>query len=346
LPSPSANPDPASHLAVSVVMPMRNEEEYISESLGSLLQQTYPGDQYEILVVDGRSTDRSPEIVRQLQRSHPQVRLLDNAAAIVPTGMNLGIRAATGEIIIRADAHTIYPREYIQNSVMYLNKTGADNVGGPWITLPRSDQFGAKLVAAVLTNRFGVGNSSFRIGTEEGYVDTVPFGAFRKELFQRVGFFNESLVRNQDNELNARIRSAGGKIYMAPSLATSYMPPRTFRDLLGKTYRESKWHVFTLRQNPGALGARHLIPALFVLTLFVLAALSVVSTLVAYSLVVVLALYFLAAIYFSLTASSVPTGVRVALPVAFFLFHVYYGIGTLAGLRYAFVAPKKGPIRP
>jgi glycosyltransferase involved in cell wall biosynthesis len=326
-------------------MPMRNEEEYISESLGSLLQQTYPRDSYEILVVDGRSTDRSPEIVRQLQSSHPQIRLLDNAAAIVPTGMNLGIRQAKGEIIIRADAHTIYPPEYIQDSVTCLNKTGADNVGGPWITLPRSDEFGARVVAAILTNRFGVGNSSFRISSREGFVDTVPFGAFRKELFQRVGLFNEALVRNQDNDLNARIRNAGGKIYMARALATRYMPPRTLGALLGKTYRESKWHVFTIKENASAMGARHLVPAFFVLTLLTLAAFSVVNTYAAFALIAVLALYFLPAIYFSLTASGAPMRVRVALPIAFFLFHLWYGMGTLAGLRYAFVAPEKRPLR-
>src|SRR5262249_9758817 len=155
-----------------------------------------------------------------------------------PAAMNIGIRAANGDIIIRADGHNFYPESYIETCVKYLNRTGADNVGGPWITVPANDNFGARLVAAILINPFVVGNSNFRIGVKEGFVETVPFGAFRRELFDRIGMFNEKLVRNQDNELNARIRQSGGKIYQTPALTTQYHPVARFRDLLRQTFRQ------------------------------------------------------------------------------------------------------------
>ena len=127
------------------------------------------------------------------------------------------------------------------------------------ITVPASNSFGARLVAAILSNRFGVGNSRFRTSMHEGYVDTVPFGAFRKQMFDKIGLFNEALVRNQDNELNARIRRAGGKIYQTPVLATHYFPPNTFAQLILQTYKNSRWHLFTMRQTGNALGIRHLL---------------------------------------------------------------------------------------
>src|SRR5438445_620191 len=199
---------------VSFVMPVRNEEEHIRASLQSLVEQSYPTSECEIIVVDGRSSDRTREIIGEIREGNPQVRCLDNPAGIVPTAMNIGIRAARGEVIIRADGHNVYPRDYAANCVKCLLKTGADNVGGPWVTVAADESFSARLVASVLSSPFGVGNSKFRTSREEGFVDTVPFGAFRREIFDRVGMYNEKLVRNQDNERNARIRKEGGKNYM------------------------------------------------------------------------------------------------------------------------------------
>ena len=143
-------------------------------------------------------------------------------------------------------------------------KTGADNVGGPWRTVPSTNSFSARLVAAILTSPFGVGDSSFRTTAKEGYVETVPFGSFRRELFNRVGMYNEKLVRNQDVELNARIRMAGGRIYQTPALQTDYHPVAGFGELLGLTFRTSQWHLYSLSENVRSLGPRHFAPALFV----------------------------------------------------------------------------------
>lgn len=333
-------------IKVSVVIPMRNEQDYIGECLRSLLDQSYPSDQFEVIVVDGRSSDHSRGIVSELHRQYKKVQLLDNAAGIVPTAMNLGIQRAQGDIIIRADAHTVYPPHYVENCVRYLEQTRADNVGGPVITVPGDDSFCARLVAAVLSSPFGVGNSRFRTSMDEGFVDTVPFGAFRKEIFARVGLYNEKLVRNQDNDLNARIRKAGGRIYQTSVLMTQYYPVKTFRRLLSKTFQESQWHIFALSENKDALGLRHLVPAFFVLALMSLLFLVFVNKLVLFGLGVVLAVYFVVGFYYGIrTASKYGGFLAVVMPFAFLCFHVSYGCGTLVGLRWLFRPPPSRPIR-
>ena len=332
---------------VSFVMPVRNEEEYIRASLQSLVDQSYPASECEIIVVDGRSSDRTREITEEIRERNPQVRYLDNPAGIVPTAMNIGIRAARGEIIIRADGHNVYPRDYAANCVKYLEETGADNVGGPWATVAADESLSARLVAAILSSPFGVGNSKFRTSREEGFVDTVPFGAFRREIFDRVGMYNEKLVRNQDNELNARIRKAGGKIYITPALTTHYHPVKNFLGLLKYAFRTSQWHIFTLRENRGSMGVRHLAPAMFLLLLLILLPASFASATALAFLIGILCAYILTGFYFSLRAKAEGNwDVAAVQPFATMCFHMTYGAGTLFGLRYLLQQPSARPIRP
>lgn len=332
---------------VSFVMPVRNEEEYIRASLQSLVDQDYPAVELDIIVVDGRSSDRTREIIEEIRERNPQVRCLDNSAGIVPTAMNIGIRAARGDVIIRADGHNVYPHDYATNCVKYLEETGADNVGGPWVTVAAGESFGARLVAAVLSSPFGVGNSKFRTSREEGFVDTVPFGAFRREVFDRVGMFNEKLVRNQDNELNARIRKAGGKIYLTPALTTHYHPVKNFPRLLKYAFKTSQWHIFTLRENRKSMGARHLAPAVFLMLLLLSLPASFVSASALAFWIGMACAYILSGFYFSLRAKTEGNwDVAVVQPFATFCFHVAYGAGTLFGFRYLFRQPSVRPIRP
>jgi len=332
---------------VSFVMPVRNEEEYIRASLQSLVEQSYPASECEVIVVDGRSSDRTREIIEEIRERNPQVRCLDNPAGIVPTAMNIGIRAARGEVIIRADGHNVYPQDYAANCVKYLTETGADNVGGPWVTLAAGENFSARLVAAVLSSPFGVGNSKFRTGREEGFVDTVPFGAFRREVFDRVGMYNEKLVRNQDNELNARIREAGGRIYLTRTLTTHYHPVKNFLSLLKYAFRTSQWHMFTLRENEKSMGWRHLAPATFLVLLLALLVASSESAMGRALFLGMLSAYVLSGFYFSLRANIGGNwDVAMVQPFATFCFHVAYGAGTLIGFRYLFQEPSGMPIRP
>lgn len=331
---------------VSVIVPIRNEERYIGDCLQSLLRQTYPSASYEIIVLDGRSSDRSREIVDGICGKFPHLHCLDNPAGTAPAAMNIGIRHARGEVIIRTDGHNVYPENYIENCVKYLEQTGADNVGGPLLTVPADNTLGGRLVAAMLSNPFGVGDSRFRISSKEGFVKTVPFGAFRREVFDRVGTYNEKLVRNQDNELNARIRSAGGKIYQTPALQTTYHPVAGFRQLLQQTYRNSQWHVFSVGENAKSMGLRHFVPALFVVMCAILIGGSPVSLVAAILLASLLAGYLLTGWYFTFSKSkSYGLGLRLLLPFACFCFHVSYGLGTLAGCRYLLTPPSAKPIR-
>src|SRR6266487_756875 len=332
---------------VSFVMPVRNEEDYIRASLKSLVDQNYPASDCEIIVVDGRSSDRTREIIEEIRHQNSQVRCLDNPAGIVPTAMNIGIRAARGEVIIRADGHNVYPRDYAANCVKYLEETGAENVGGPWVTVAADESFSARLVAAVLSSPFGVGNSKFRTSREEGFVDTLPFGAFRKKIFDRVGMYNEKLVRNQDNELNARIRKAGGRIYLTPALTTHYHPVKKFSGLLKYAFKTSQWHIFTLRENRGSMSVRHLAPAVFLLLLLVLFSASILSATALAFLIAMMSAYLVSGFYFSLRAKTEGNSdVAAVQPFATFCFHIAYGAGTLFGLRYLFRQPSIRPIRP
>ena len=333
--------------AVSFVMPVRNEEEYIRASLKSLLDQSYPATELEIIVVDGRSSDRTREIIEEIHHQNPQVHCLDNPAGIVPAAMNIGIAAARGDVIIRADGHNLYPRDYAANCVKYLQQTGADNVGGPWVTVAADQSFGARLVAAILSSPFGVGNSKFRTSREEGFVDTVPFGAFRRETFDRVGVYNEKLVRNQDNELNARIRKAGGTIYITPALTTHYHPVKNFLGLLEYAFKTSQWHIFTLRENWESMGLRHFAPAMLLVLLLLLLRTSFASAVARPLLFGMMCVYLLTGFYFSLrTKAKGNYGVALIQPFASFCFHMAYGAGTLFGLIYLFREPSSTPIRP
>ncbi|HUA14857.1 MAG TPA: glycosyltransferase family 2 protein [Verrucomicrobiae bacterium] len=332
--------------SVSVIIPVRNEETYIEKCLVSLLAQTYPGARYEIIVVEGRSSDSSKPLVEAVCREHSNVRCIDNPAGIVPCAMNLGIRHAQGEIIIRADGHNTYPPDYIENCVQCLEQTGADNVGGPLLTIAADESLGARMVAAVLTSPFGVGDSRFRTTSMEGYVDTVPFGAFRRTLFDRIGMYNEKLVRNQDVDLNARIRRAGGMIYQTPKLTTEYHPVAGFWQFLALTFRTSQWHLFSFSENVRSLGARHFAPALFVVGLSSALVGSIFHTSVFLAVLALLVIYLTTGfVIINSGTKNNQRGMALVLPLACLCFHISYGLGTLAGARYLFSDPSSRPIR-
>ena len=334
-------------VTVSVIVPIRNEERYIAACLQSLINQTYPPDAYEVLVVDGRSSDRSRQIVEELGRGAPRLHCLDNPAAIAPAAMNIGIRHASGEFIVRADGHTHLsqrlPRELCEVPAEEPEPKMSEARVEPY---PPMIRLGSRMVAAILTNPFGVGDSRFRTSNFEGFVDTVPFGAFRRDLFDRVGMYDEKLVRNQDNELNARIREAGGKIYQTPALTTEYHPVASVAELLKQTYKTSQWHIFSMRQNASSMGLRHFVPAAFVLVLAGLLAGALWNRMSLVGLGVLLVAYFATGFYFAFRRSEDrDVLLQCALPPVCLIFHIAYGLGTIAGLRYLFVAPPSVPIR-
>jgi glycosyltransferase involved in cell wall biosynthesis len=329
---------------ISVIIPMRNEAETISRCLGSLLVQTIPLSQYEVLVVDGMSDDKSAKVVHELQAGFPNLLLLTNPRCTMPAGMNIGLRSARAPIVMVAGAHTSYPSRYLENCLKYLDTTGADVVGGPLITAARSREFVPTVIAAILGSRFGVGNADFRTGLKEGWTDTVPYGAYRKEVFDRCGMYNERLVRAQDCELHARFRHKGARIYQTPALLTYYHPVSTFQALWRKAFLDGKWQLFAVAQNPQSFALRRFIPALLLVLLTGLAILTVFVHRTWVLIAILLFAYLLAGLYFGSTQSRKSAFLtRVSLPFCAFPFHVSYGAGTMAGLWRVWREP--APIR-
>jgi len=318
---------------VSIVMPCRNEAAYIAACLESVLTTDYPLDRLELLVADGRSDDGTRQIVERYAALHPCVRLLDNGARITPTGLNTAIRAATGDLIVRMDAHVIYPPAYLSRLVDALQETGADNVGGIVVTLPADDSPMARAIALAFSHPLGVGNAYFRIGVSgRRWVDTVPFGCFRRELFDRIGMFDEELVRNQDDEFNLRLIRHGGRILLLPDVRSHYYARRSPAAVARMFYQYGFFKPLVARKVE-RVTPRQLVPPLFVLSLVVTGALGI------WAPAARLAFAGIAGAYAALILTGAALvarkhGVRcaAALAAVFAIMHACYGAGYLRGI--------------
>ena len=200
---------------VTVVMAVRNEGAFLEESLGSVLAQDYPADRLEIILADGMSEDGTRAAAEGLRVRHPGLTVIDNPGRVVATGLNAAIRRARGDVIVRVDGHTVIAPDYVRQCVDALERTGADNVGGR-MNAVGAGPFG-EAVALATSSPFGVGGARFHYSTEEEWVDTVYLGAWRRDVFERIGFFDEELVRDQDDEFNYRLRATGGRVLLTPA---------------------------------------------------------------------------------------------------------------------------------
>ncbi len=318
---------------VSVIMPCRNEQAHIRRCLASVLASGYPAHRMEILVVDGASSDGTGEIVAELTRTEPRIRLLHNPQRIVPTALNLAIREAAGEVIVRLDAHNEYPPDYIPRLVEWLERSGADNVGGSWITRPGAPTPVAEGIALALAHPFGIGNARYRLGVSEPTpVDTVPFGCYRRDVFTRIGLFDEELVRNQDDEFNLRLIRAGGTILLVPDVVSYYHARTTFRQLARMYYQYGYFKPLVIRKVGAVMTARQMAPAGLVLGLGALAVASLVWA-PAWPLLLAAVLVDLAAAMGSALRAARGRGWRAAAAtfVAFPVLHFGYGAGFLWG---------------
>jgi succinoglycan biosynthesis protein ExoA len=257
----SASSDPLLPL-VSVVMPIRNEAAYIAETLRSVLTQDYGADRMEVIVADGGSTDGTREIVQALQVDHPNLRLIDNPKQIVSTGLNLAVGLARGDIIIRVDGHCELARDFVRQDVAILAEhTEAWSVGGP-IVHSAHTPFG-KAVAAAMSHPLGVGNATHRFADYEGYVEGAQFPALRRWVFERVGRFDETLVRNQDDEFNYRIAQAGGMIYISPRIRYTYYVRERARQLYRQYFQYAFWRIPVMRKHRRPTTFRQVVPSVF-----------------------------------------------------------------------------------
>lgn len=317
-------------IKVSVVMPVYNESKYIDKSIQSLLLQDYPQSHMEWILVDGMSSDDTVERITQYSNQYPDlIKILCNPNKIVSYAMNIGISAAKGKYIVRLDAHADYASDYISKCVYYLDNIDAENVGG--IAETKANGFIGNCIAKMLSSRFGVGNSEFRTKGKSGYVDTVPFGAFKREVFSKYGGYDERLVRNQDNEMNYRIRKNGGKVYLADDIRLSYYCRDSVKGISDMAKKNGMWNVITMKLCPGAMSIRHFIPLVFVLSVIGLTALGFLSKWFWRLLIIELGLYLILDIYFSKKQAKGCKEMRM-LTLLFPVFHISYGVGSLRGI--------------
>lgn len=315
---------------VSILVPMRNEESFIGECLDSLIHQDYPLDRMEILVVDGMSEDFSRSIVLERSEQHECIRLLDNPRQIAPAALNIGIRNAAGDVIIRLDAHAYAARDFVSKNVAHLSRAGVDCVGGPIGTVSQS--FVGQAICLATSCFFGVGNSLFRYSRKEQYVDTVANPAYYREVFDRIGYFDEALVRNQDIEFNHRLRQSGGKVLLTPEVRSYYYARSSLSRLWRQNFANGFWNIKTIRKTPGSLSARHFVPLVFVVALGSSLLLSPFFAPARLLLLLILSSYFALALAYSVVLGLRDGSSAALLLLVFPILHVSYGLGSVWGL--------------
>lgn len=331
-------------MKLSVVIPCRNEKSHIREFLDSLLaQQLDPDWELEVLVADGMSEDGTREVLRDYAARAPYLRIIDNPGKIVSTGLNAAILAAQGEIILRMDAHSTYAPDYIQQCVRVLDESGADNAGGPVVAKGRG-RFG-KAVAAAYRSPLCCGNARGHDPNYEGTVDTVQMGCWRRSLFEKTGLFDPRLVRNQDDELNFRLRRYGGVVWQSPRIKSTYTPRSSIRALFRQYLQYGYWKVVVMKKHHGLASPRQAVPVIFVASLILGALMAAIAGAakspaapwIAGALGLELGLYALFCI-----AAAIPflfsegPGVAALVPFAVAVYHVSYGLGFLIGILHYF----------
>jgi succinoglycan biosynthesis protein ExoA len=328
-------------LEVTVIIPCRNEARFIGTCLESVVSNDYPEERLEVLVVDGMSTDRTRAIVQEFAARCLCIRLIDNPKGITPAGLNIGIREARGDVIVRVDAHARVSRDYISRCVVALREHAVENVGGIMITLPGSERLIAKAIAAATSHRFGVGNSYFRTHTRTPrYVDTVFGGCYRRETLRRIGAFNERLPRTQDFEYNVRLRKAGGRILLLPEVVSYYHARPDLCSFCRHNFQNGVWAVLPFEHSEVVpISWRHLVPLAFVTVVLTGVLLAAWSELARSLLASLFLLYVSASLLASVNVATREHDLRLVLlmPWTFLLLHLGYGLGSLTGvLKLAF----------
>lgn len=337
--------------SVSIVVPCRNEVGHVDLFVASLLGQELGGIDYEVLIADGMSDDGTREKLADCATQYPWLRVIDNPEQIVSTGLNRAIRAARGEFILRMDLHTEYAPDYVRRCLEVLNETGADNAGGPART--KAEGLAGRAIAAAYHSRFACGGARFHDVDYEGPADTVPYGCWRRSLFERMGLFDEALVRNQDDEFNLRILRSGGKIWQSPRIVSWYKPRHTLRALFRQYFQYGFWKIPVIRKHHLPASWRHLIPGLFVLgaagmpaaALLLGTGKSVWSGWLLTGWLAVAGLYGVLACLAAAAAGKRDWKIFPILPVVFFVYHMGYGLGFLMGICYWSVR-RPGGARP
>jgi len=320
--------------AVSIIIPCRNEERFISRCLDSIIANNYPEDKLEVLVIDGISNDGTRKIVKEYSEEYSFIKPLDNPKRVTPVAMNIGITNAKGDLLVMINSHSVIDKSFLKNSIECLKRTNADAVGGMLNTINDEEGIIAQAIPLAADSVFGAGGRRYRSRTDKGFVsDTLPYCVYRREVFDRIGLIDEELIRNQDEEFNYRLLKAGGKIYYLPSIK-SYLH---LRPTLWKLWRQHIQYGYfkpLVCQKVGTLFAwRQLIPAVFVGSLMITGLLSFFTKYSLWMFLAIFGLYFAANIVFSLHV-ALKKGLKLffVLPVAYATLHFGYGLGFLKGV--------------
>ena len=319
-------------MKVSIILPIRNEERFISKTLQSIIEQKFKGE-LEIIISDGLSNDGTLDIIKQFQKKYRYIKLIRNNAKIVPVGFNKALNFALGDIIIRVDGHSTLEPDFIQNSLRILNKKNVSCVGGP--TKHFSNTFIGKNISIAQCSYFGAGGASFRTGIIKGkFVNTLAFGAYNRSEFLKVGGYDEELVRNQDEELNYRLIQNGGKIWIDPSIKSLYYVRSSILKLFFQYFYYGFYKVRVIQKIKSIFSLRHLIPAIFVLTLNIFLALAIFQNKL-FPIYIYGGIYLLISIVFSVYESiKHHSKLLILLPIIYFIMHFSYGLGFLLGFFY------------
>jgi glycosyltransferase involved in cell wall biosynthesis len=331
---------------ISIIIPCFNEEKTIAQVLSAILEQTVDIGICEVVIADGMSSDKTRDAIEDFTKAHKElcVRVVDNPKRYIPAALNTAINASKGQYVVRLDAHCVPERTYIERCINHLTNDKADNIGGVWIIEPGDKTPIAKAIAIAASNMIGTGNAAYRqAGSQEGFVDTVPFGSFRRKLFDKIGLYDEELLSNEDYDLNVRIRKAGGKIFLDPKIKCVYFA-RTTLSSLGKQYwRYGFWKAKMLRKYPDSIRWRQALPPLFVFGLIILLCISIFLPTILLLVVVLLSLYL------TLVALSVVTDKRsnemsfiekILTMSAVVTMHFTWASGFLVSLMQSFVKKK------
>ena len=321
---------------VSTIIPCRNEEKFIGMCLDSIIANDYPKDRLEVLVVDGMSEDGTKKIIEIYEKQYQYINFLENPKKITPFAFNIGIKNSKGEVIMIMGAHTAYEKDYISKCIKYLREYDADNIGGIMLSLPRNDSLIGKAIAIALSNKFCVGSSRFRTGTKDVIeVDTVFGGCYKREVFDKIGLFNEELVSTQDMEFNLRLKKAGGKIILHPEIISYYYTRSDFKSYCKNNFRNGMWVILPFKYSTIIpISLRHLVPLGFVLSLIISGALSFIFLFFFWLFLLIVGLYLLTSIYFSTKVAIKEKNIAYLflMPIIFASFHVIYGLGSIWAL--------------
>lgn len=320
---------------ISIIVPCYNEQDTIGLLLQAIYTQTYPRDKMEVVIADGNSTDLTRQEIERFHQDHAdlQIRVVENHKRTIPSGLNRALQAAAGELVVRLDAHSVPSPDYVLRCVSALEAGCGDNVGGTWEIRPGGDGWLAKSIAIAASHPIGAGDARYRIGGKAQAVDTVPFGAFRKSLVERIGFFNEALLTNEDYEFNVRIRRSGGTVWLDPTIRSGYFARPSLGPLWKQYWRYGYWKAKMLKSHPRSLRWRQVLPPAFVLLLLGLGLAGILNPLFHWVLLAEGMLYILVLIFAALpSAIGRRNGLLLAgLPLAWMTIHLAWGSSFLWG---------------